>query len=124
MKVLLSIKPEFVDKIFDGTKKYEFRKSLFKRNDVTRVVIYASYPIKRIVGEFEIEHILSDDVDIIWEQTKKYSGITKNFYNSYFQKRKRANAIKIGHLIRYEKARCLSDYNIQQAPQSFCYISE
>lgn len=124
MKVLLSIKPQFVDKIFDGTKKYEFRKSLFKRSDVTRVIIYASYPVKRIVGEFEIEQILSDDVNIIWEQTKKYSGITKDFYNSYFQKKKRANAIKIGNLKRYKEERCLSDYNIQQAPQSFCYISE
>lgn len=122
MKVLLSIKPEFVEKIFAGTKKYEFRKALFKRNDVTKVVIYASSPIKRVVGEFTIENILSDDVNTIWEQTKKYSGITKDFYNSYFDKKQRANAIKIGNLTKYEKAKFLSDYNINQAPQSFCYI--
>ena len=30
MKVVLSIKPEFANKIFDGTKKFEFRKSIFK----------------------------------------------------------------------------------------------
>ena len=48
MKVLLSIKPEFVEKIFAGTKKYEFRKSLFKKNGVKDVVIYASAPIKRV----------------------------------------------------------------------------
>ncbi|MBQ3609127.1 MAG: ASCH domain-containing protein [Bacteroidaceae bacterium] len=124
MKVLLSIKPEFVEKIFAGTKKYEFRKALFKRDDVTKVVIYASSPIKRVVGEFTIESILSDDVNTIWEQTKKDSGITKDFYNSYFDKKQRANAIKIGHLTKYEKARFLSDYNINQAPQSFCYILE
>ncbi len=122
MKVLLSIKPEFVEKIFAGTKKYEFRKTLFKRNDVKHIVIYASAPVKRVVGEFEIKDILSDDVECIWEQTKNYSGITKDFYNSYFQNKKTANAIKIGHLKKYEKTRPLSDYNIQQAPQSFCYI--
>ena len=124
MKVLLSIKPEFVEKIFAGTKKYEFRKALFKRTDVTKVIIYASSPVKRVVGEFTIESILSDDVNTIWEQTKKESGITKDFYNSYFGKKRRANAIKIGHLTKYEKARFLSDYNINQAPQSFCYILE
>ena len=59
MKVLLSIKPEFVEKIFAGTKKYEFRKSLFKKSGVKYVVIYASAPIKRVVGEFEI-----DDIDL------------------------------------------------------------
>lgn len=122
MKVLLSIKPEFVEKIFAGTKKYEFRKTLFKRNDVKHIVVYASAPVKRVVGEFEIKDILSDDVECIWEQTKDYSGITKEFYNSYFQNKKTANAIQIGHLKKYEKTKPLSDYNIQQAPQSFCYI--
>lgn len=122
MKVLLSIKPEFVEKIFAGTKKYEFRKSLFKKRGVKYVVIYASAPIKRVVGEFEIDEILSDDVNIVWELTRKHSGITKTFYNSYFQNRKIANAIRIGHLTKYETAKPLSDFNIHQAPQSFCYI--
>ena len=72
MKVLLSIKPEFVEKIFAGTKKYEFRKSLFKKSGVKYVVIYASAPIKRVVGEFEIDNILSDDVDVIWDRTKVF----------------------------------------------------
>ena len=122
MKVLLSIKPEFVEKIFAGTKKYEFRKSLVIRSDVKIVVIYASAPIKRVVGEFEIDDILSDDVNTIWERTKMHSGISREFYNTYFKNRKTANAIQIGHLIRYEETRPLSDYNINQAPQSFCYI--
>ena len=30
MKILLLIKPQFADKIFDGSKGFEFRKSLFK----------------------------------------------------------------------------------------------
>ena len=124
MKVLLSIKPEFVEKIFAGTKKYEFRKTLFKRSGVKYVVIYASAPIKRVVGEFEIDDILSDDVNALWERTKNHSGITKALYNSYFQRRKTANAILIGHLTRYEETRSLSDYNIHQAPQSFCYVNE
>lgn len=122
MKVLLSIKPEFVEKIFAGTKKYEFRKSLFRRSDVKIVVIYASAPVKRVVGEFEIDGILSDDVNTIWERTKKHSGITKAVYTSYFQKRTTANAIQIGHLTKYDESKSLSDYNIHQAPQSFCYI--
>lgn len=122
MKVLLSIKPEFVEKIFAGTKKYEFRKTLFKRRGVKHVVIYASAPIKRVVGEFEIDEILSDDVNTVWEQTKKYSGISKEFYNLYFQNKTIANAICIGNLIKYEETKPLSDYNIHQAPQSFCYI--
>lgn len=122
MKVLLSIKPEFVEKIFSGTKRFEYRKSLFKKKSIKTVVVYASAPMKRVVGEFEIDDIWSDDVRIIWERTKNYSGISKEFYQSYFKQRKIANAIKIGSVKKFKSPRTLSDYNILQAPQSFCYI--
>ena len=55
MKVLLSIKPEFVEKIFNGTKKYEFRKSIFKNKNIDTVVVYASSPWQYVIGEFKIE---------------------------------------------------------------------
>lgn len=124
MKVLLSIKPEFVEKIFDGSKKYEFRKILFKNPEIKTVVIYASAPKKKIVGEFVIDQILSDKTEHLWEQTKDYSGITKEFYFSYFKHKKVANAIRIGNIIRYCHERSLSDFQINQAPQSFCYIKD
>lgn len=122
MKVLLSIKPEFVDKIFDGTKKYEFRKSLFKRENVSSIVVYASSPIKKIVGEFYIEDIISDDVDSLWKKTSKHAGITKEYYKTYFQTKKTANAIVIGRVKKFKTPKKLSDYKISHAPQSFCYI--
>ena len=124
MRVLLSIKPEFVEKIFAGEKKYEFRKSLFKREDVTAAVIYATSPICRVVGEFEINGVLNDDVVALWEKTKRHSGITKDYYMSYFKESKTAKAIQIGHPLRYERTRLLSDYHINQAPQSYCYICD
>ena len=71
MKVLLSIKPEFAEKIFNGTKKYEFRKNIFKNKSVDKVVVYASSPVQCVIGEFEIETILNDDIDRICEQTHK-----------------------------------------------------
>ena len=122
MTVLLSIKPEFAEKIFDGTKKYEFRKSIFKNTDVQTVVVYASSPVQRVIGEFTIDRILNDDLDSIWDETAPYSGITHDFYMSYFANKEKAYAIKIRNTKRYSRARRLSDYNIQYAPQSFAYI--
>ena len=103
MKVLLSIKPEFVERIFDGSKKYEYRKMLFKRNDINVVVIYASAPVKRVVGEFRIKDIFSESVDVLWERTKEYSGISREYYLSYFQHKNIANAIEIGKIKKYKK---------------------
>ncbi|MBR4624922.1 MAG: hypothetical protein IKO56_05240 [Alphaproteobacteria bacterium] len=122
MKVLLSIKPEFAEKIFDGTKKYEFRKSIFKNSDVQKVVVYASSPVQKVIGEFAIAGILNDDVDTIWKKTYRYSGISRDFYLSYFSNKEKAYAIKIGKITRYRQARDLSDYNLSFAPQSFAYI--
>lgn len=34
MKILLSIKPQYVEKIISGEKRYEFRKKEFKRRDI------------------------------------------------------------------------------------------
>lgn len=124
MRVLLSIKPEFVERIFDGSKKYEYRKSIFKRSGVRAVVIYASTPVKRVVGEFLIEDILTDDIDTIWELTKNQSGITRTEFQLYFHQKTLANAIKIGAVTKYDNPMLLSDLNIENAPQSYCYISD
>lgn len=50
MKVLMSIKPEFADKIFDGSKRYEFRRMIFKQPAVKKVVVYASAPVQMVIG--------------------------------------------------------------------------
>lgn len=122
MKVLLSIKPKFAEKIFNGTKKYEFRKSIFKNKDVDTVVVYASSPWKYIIGEFKIETIFCDNVDSIWEQTHEYSGISEQFYRMYFAHKTNAFAIKIGHVTRFKKPKQLSDYHVNHAPQSYVYL--
>ena len=57
MKVLLSIKPQFVEEIFSGKKRFEYRKSIFKRDNIKSVIIYCTMPVGKIVGEFEIEDI-------------------------------------------------------------------
>ena len=70
MNVILSIKPEFVEKIFSGEKQYEYRKILFKQK-VDTVYIYASHPISKIVGEFKIDEILCDTPGNIWKETRR-----------------------------------------------------
>ena len=51
--ILLSIKPEYCRKIFEGTKKYEFRKHL-AQNDVEKIVVYSTAPEKKVIGEIEV----------------------------------------------------------------------
>ena len=64
MKVLLSIKPEYAEKIFSGEKRYEFRKAVFKNQLIQTVVVYATMPVGKIIGEFNIKQILKDEPEI------------------------------------------------------------
>lgn len=123
MRVLLSIKPEFADKIFEGTKKYEFRRAIFKNPDVTKVVVYASSPVQKVIGEFEIDRILKDDLEALWSRTKKHSGISEDFFFDYFGDKEHGFAIKIKSFKKYRTPRCIrEDYKLFP-PQSFLYLA-
>lgn len=87
MKGLLSIKPEFVEGNNWGQKKIRIRKSIFTRTDVSSVVVYATKPFGKVVGEFEIGSIIRDRPSNIWNETKNYSGISQKFFNEYFEGR-------------------------------------
>ena len=120
--VLLSIKPEFAHKIFDGTKKYEFRKQIFKDSSIKKVIVYSSSPEQKVIGEFKIDTILSDTPSAIWLQTRDYSGISQAFYDEYFRGRQNAYAIKVASTKLYEQKKNLSDFDIMFPPQSFAYV--
>lgn len=123
MKVVLSIKPEFAFKIFDGSKKFEFRKAIFKNTNVKSVIVYASSPVQQVIGEFEIEDILNYDLQTLWEITQEHSGISEDFYYKYFANREHGYAIKIKKTKKYRIPKCLKeDFNILP-PQSFAYLT-
>ncbi len=77
MRVLLSIKPEFALKIFNGSKRYEFRRAIFKNRNVDRVIVYASNPTKLIIGEFEIKDIYHDEFSDLLVKKKSHAWISK-----------------------------------------------
>lgn len=119
--MLISINPEHVENIFNGSKKYEYRKIRCKQ-DIDKIIIYSTYPIMKVVGEAKIEKILEDSPDNIWEETKNYSGIDLKFYQEYFQDRNKAIAYKLTNIKKYNKPKDLSSYGIKKAPQSFVYV--
>lgn len=121
MKVVLSIKPEFANKIFDGTKKFEFRKAIFKNEKIKTVIVYASSPVQKVIGEFEIEKIINDDIDTLWGKTQRYSGISEDYFYQYFAEKEIGYAIKIKRTKKYKAPKCLrADFNLLP-PQSFAY---
>lgn len=119
--ILLSIKPEYANKILEGTKRYEFRKHL-AQGAITRILLYSSSPEKRIVGEVEVVGTLTMKKTPLWECTKTSAGINRKKFREYFRGCSLAHAYQLGKAIKYDQPKNLADYGIVQAPQSFVYL--
>ena len=125
MRVLLSIKPEYADKILSGSKKYEFRKNIFRKKDIQEIVLYSSSPMKRIVGTCVIGSIIEDHPQTLWRLYREFAGICEEDFFSYFHGREKGYAIEIKEIRKFENPvdpwELDSDFT---PPQSFQYISD
>lgn len=125
MKVLLSIRPEYVERIFAGTKRYEFRRRPYGNRDVRTVVVYATKPVGKIVGEFDVDSILGEAPDELWTRTAALSGISRDFFDAYFEGRQIAYALKIGDVRPYPEP--ISPEAVLEKftpPQSYMYVQD
>lgn len=121
-KVLLSIRPEFANKIFGGKKNFEYRKVIFRSREVSTVVVYASAPTRRVIGEFKVAGIHECSPEGLWELTSDFSGISEDQYWKYFRGRTRAYAIEIGERLLYPSPRSIEEEYGVRPPQSFLYV--
>lgn len=121
-KILLSINPEHVENIIKGIKKFEYRTRVAKK-DIDAIIVYCTYPTKKVLAEVKIKSILSDTPENLWERTKFYSGITKDFFMAYFANRQIAYAYELGEIIKYSEPRELKDFGCIAAPQSYVYVN-
>ncbi|MFH1200572.1 MAG: ASCH domain-containing protein [Candidatus Micrarchaeota archaeon] len=121
--IILSLKPRYAQAILCGRKRYEFRRSIFKKPNVKTAYIYVTSPIGKIVGAFTIGRILTGTPKEIWAKCRKYAGITCEEFFKYYEGCRRAFAIQIQSVQNFLKP--LDPYlktpNFTP-PQSFYYL--
>ena len=119
--ILLPIKPEYVDKILNKAKLYEYRKKISKKN-VDKIIIYCTSPVKKVVADVEVTKIVTNTPDKLWNDTKLFSGIAKDKYMKYFANSNIAFAYELGKVNLYDKPKNLEEIGINYYPQSYVYI--
>jgi predicted transcriptional regulator len=120
--IILSIRPEYAERILNGEKWYEYRRRI-ARKPIGKIVIYATFPIMRILGEVGVKNdILAGCPSTIWEQTKNHAGISRSDFRRYFKNRSTAYAYCLVNAIRYKEPLSLTDFGIVSPPQSFIYL--
>ena len=117
----MSIKPPYAEAIFRGEKRFEFRRTIF-RKPVNVVVVYVTSPTCLVAGEFDVTEVITDSVENLWSRTSRHAGIDRDLFFEYFDGCELGHAIAIGGVRRYKKPLDLSWKFGVRAPQSFLYI--
>ena len=125
MNLLISIHPEHVEKILSGKKNCEYRKTIFKKpkDEIDRVYIYCTSPVKKIVASFEIGRIIKSSPREIWKETKRESGTNRKEFMDYFDGYRVGYGIEITDLKELEEpVNPYEEIEDFHAPQGYCYI--
>lgn len=123
MKALVSIHPRFARLILSGEKKCEYRRRL-PTKPISGIVIYATSPVSRIIGEAGVESMRFLEKGELWRQTSSFGGISKFEFESYFYGMEMAGALLLSHPVAYDHPFPIEKVGLVRPPQSFCYLSE
>lgn len=120
--VLFSIRPVFAEQIMAGDKRVEFRKTRL-REDVSHAVVYATSPIQRVIGYFDVRGITTASPADVWTRFRAVGGIDREQFDAYYAGSEMAVAIIIGTPVALHKPAPLSTLGRAiSAPQSYRYL--
>ena len=96
--IVMSIRPEFVDKLFIGEKTIELRKKFNKKWEGCKVAIYSTAPISGIYGYATIDSVEVSSPDHVWDRYADDLGCNKKEYINYVGNSDSVYAIRLGNL--------------------------
>ena len=81
--MIMSIKTKHANKIFEGTKTFEYRKKSIENKNLNKICfIYSSEVDKSIIGYVIFDYIVSGDFNYIINNTKPEDiDVLKNYFN-------------------------------------------
>ena len=126
--LLMSIRPQYANKIFDGSKTVELRriKPKFLGNG-DLVFIYVSSPVKSLLGAFVVSSVVEKPLASLWNAVRNRAGINKAEFFNYYVGAQSGVAIFIKDVWLLPKPIHLTDLKRQvkgfHPPQSYRYTS-
>ena len=125
MNIFLSINPKYTKKIFNGKKTVELRKSLPKKlMKGDEALIYATSPVKMLVGAFLVDSFTFKPLKELWLQVQARAGISYTDFYEYYQGREFGAAIFFNRVCEFDNP--IPVLNLKNEgfviPQSFRYV--
>ena len=126
--IFLSIRSQYVNRIFEGTKTVELRRVRPRYiAEGALALIYVPSPIKSLVGAFKVDLVVKKPLQELWEIVHDKAGVTRKEFDVYF------DGVSIGVGIFFSNIRILPEpielQNLRQQilgfhpPQGFRYAT-
>jgi predicted transcriptional regulator len=94
------------------------------RPNARYVTVYATAPVQKVVGWFEIAEIASDSPDRLWARFGHEGQVAKQDFERYYQRCDAGAAIRVRKVVALRNPVTLSELDeAMTAPQSYRYVS-
>ena len=124
---IFSIKDKYSNRIYSRKKKAELRRSNVKIKRKEVCFIYTTSPVKKITGYFIVEKKIRLPIKELWEETKNFSGVSKEEFFEYFNGKEMGTAILFRIVVRFKNEVSLDSLREKskgfRPPQSYCYVT-
>lgn len=120
--IMISTTPKYANLILDDEEKNVFFYKVTPINKVKRVLIYATAPVKAVVGEFDLESINISTLSTAWNKYRSQSAMSKKEFDSYYEGKKEAHAMISKESFRYSKPKKLEQFGMSKGPSGFQYL--
>jgi predicted transcriptional regulator/DNA-binding XRE family transcriptional regulator len=125
--VVMSIRPRYSEKIFEGKKTVELRRRFpVSAPRGTIAYIYSTAPASALIGSTEIENVVKLPVSEIWKMFGKFAQITKVDFDNYFAGVDSGFALKLVNPRSFSRPINLAELRDRfdfEPPQSFLYAT-
>lgn len=123
---LISIHPNYVEKILSGEKRLEFRRG-WANIPVGLLVIYATFPVQRIVAIAQLGQVVRGTKSKLWKLARDHGGgISRRKLFAYMEGKKYGVALELLRKLKIVEGidpRKLFGEEFRP-PQSFRYLSQ
>lgn len=125
--LFISVKPEYADKIINNQKTIELRKNLPNVSKDDYVIIYATLPVKTVVGFAKIKQIIKTNPKQMWSEYSDRLGISKEAFEEYYANSEISVGIEIDSVIKLNVGFSLQEIKKFipnfSPPQTYKYLS-
>ena len=124
--IVLSLKPRFAEAILSGAKTVELRRTVPKIVVPTLALLYATTPVRALLGTCIITDVRSADLAALWHEYGSRSDLRRHEFQQYFNGVDAGTALLLTQPRAFGRRIPLQDLRAKprgfRPPQSFAYV--